>query len=103
MRYQAHGMGGMLFFEDDAVVLSLPKTGRGGQTEDQTRSVVRLRFDGVDNARRVVNAERLPGIVNYFIGNQPSRWLTDLPTYGALSMSSSTQALTCATTARRAP
>ena len=69
VRYQAHGMGGMLFFEDDGVALSLPKTGRAGQTEDQTRSVVRLRFDGVDNARRVVNAERLPGIVNYFTGN----------------------------------
>ena len=84
VRYQAHGMSGTLFFEDDAVALSLPKTGRAGQTEDQTRSVVRLRFDGVDNARRVVNAERLPGIVNYFIGNQPSRWLTGLPTYAGI-------------------
>ena len=71
VRYQAHGMGGMLYFEDEAVVLSLPKTDPGQLTEDQTRSIVQLRFDGVDDAHRVVNAERLPGIVNYFIGNDP--------------------------------
>ena len=84
VRYQAHAMGGMLFFEDAAVVLSLPTTDQGRQTEDQTRSVVHLCFDGVDDAHRVVNAERLPGIVNYFIGNEPSRWLTDLPTYAGI-------------------
>jgi len=84
VRYLAHAMGGMLFFEDDAVVLSLPTANRGRQTEGQTRSVVHLRFDGVDDAHRVVNAERLPGIVNYFIGNEPSRWLTDLPTYAGI-------------------
>ncbi len=84
VRYQARAMGGMLFFEDDAVVLSLPMTGPGRQTEDQFRSDVHLRFDGVDEAHRVVNAERLPGIVNYIIGNEPSRWLTNLPTYAGI-------------------
>ena len=84
VRYQARAMGGALFFEDDAVVLSLPATGHGQQPEDLTRSVVNLRFDGVDRARRLVNAERLPGKVNYLIGNQPSRWLTGLPTYGSI-------------------
>ena len=43
-----------------------------------------LRFDGVNAARRLVDAEQLPGKVNYLIGNQPSRWLTDLPTYGSI-------------------
>jgi hypothetical protein len=81
VQYQAHAMGGMLYFEDEAVVLSLPKTDPGLLTENQTRSVVRLRFDGVDGVPRLVNAERLPGIVNYFIGNEPSKWLTNLPTY----------------------
>jgi Ser-Thr-rich glycosyl-phosphatidyl-inositol-anchored membrane family/FG-GAP-like repeat/Beta-propeller repeat/FG-GAP repeat len=84
VRYQANAMGGMLFFEDDALVLSLRATDRGQQTEDQTRSVVYLRFDGVDRAHRVVNAERLPGNVNYLIGNEPSRWLTGLPTYASI-------------------
>src|SRR5450759_4319745 len=84
VRYQARAMGGVLSFEDDAVVLSLLATDRGRQTEDQTRSVVRLSFDRVDSAHQVVNAEQLPGKVNYFIGNVPSRWLTGLPTYGSI-------------------
>ena len=78
VRYQANGMGGALFFEDDTVMLSLPTP------EDQTRSVVYLRFEGVNDAHRVVNAEQLPGTVNYIIGNEPSHWLTDLPTYAGI-------------------
>ena len=77
VRYQAQAMGGRLFFEDNAVVLSLPVTESG-------RQVVRLHFDGVDKTHRVVNAERLPGTVNYILGNDPSRWLTGLPTYGSI-------------------
>jgi hypothetical protein len=32
-------------------------------------------------APRVSGQERLPGKVNYFMGNDPARWRTDLPTY----------------------
>ena len=84
VRYQVRALGGMLFFEDDGVALSLPTTDRGQQTEDRTRSVVHLRFDGMDNAHRVVVADKLPGIVNYFIGNEPAHWLTNLPTYAGI-------------------
>jgi hypothetical protein len=83
VRYQAQAMGGTLFFEDNGVVLSLP-TIDPQQTENQTRSVVHLRFDGIVDAHRLVNAERLPGIVNYFIGNEPSHWRTNLPTYAGI-------------------
>jgi hypothetical protein len=84
VRYQALAMGGMLSFEDNAVVLSLPAAGREPQAREPTRSVVYLRFDGVSDARRVANSERLPGIFNYFIGSDPSRWLTGLPTYAGI-------------------
>ncbi len=84
VRYQARAMGGTLYFEDEALVLSLPAAGHGQQPQDSPYSVVRLTFEGVNSARRLVNAEQLPGKVNYLIGNQPSRWLTDLPTYGSI-------------------
>lgn len=29
--------------------------------------------------------EPLPGKVNYFIGNDPKKWRTDIPTYGAVA------------------
>jgi hypothetical protein len=82
--YQTRAMGGILSFEDDAVALSLPAAGRGGQTEGQSRFVARLRFDGADDARRLVNAESLPGVVNYFTGSDSSHWRTNLPTYAGI-------------------
>jgi hypothetical protein len=84
VRYQARALGGQLVFEDEAVVLSLPATERGRPADDPGRAVVRLRFDGLGAAPRVVTAERLPGIVNYFVGDAPSRWLTNLPTYAGI-------------------
>ena len=66
---------------DDSVVLSLPKTGVDGHPGDSAWSIVQLHLDGVDGAHQVVYAERLPGVVNYFIGNEASRWRTNLPTY----------------------
>jgi hypothetical protein len=84
VRFQARTMGGTVYFEDAAVVLSLPMQDSARPTGSETHSAVQLTFDGVSAAHRVVNAERLPGIVNYFIGNQPSRWLTDLPTYAGI-------------------
>ncbi len=77
VHYQAHAMDGLLFFEDAAVVLSLPATGSGQQ-------VIHLHFDGISETHRVVDAEQLPGKVNYLIGNQPSGWLTDVPTYRSI-------------------
>ena len=77
-------MGGMVFFINDAVVLSLPTVESGQQTEDHTQTIVQMHLDGVDEAHRVVSAERLPGTVNYFIGNQPSHWRTNLPTYAGI-------------------
>ncbi len=84
VRFQTHALGGEVFFIADSVVLSLPKTEVGGHPGDQTQSIVRLHLDGVDEAHQVVNAERLPGVVNYFVGNQSSRWRTNLPTFAGV-------------------
>jgi hypothetical protein len=82
--YQARAMGGMVFFINDAVVLSLPNTGGIQQKGDQTQTIVQLHLDGADSAHKVVNAERMPGTVNYFIGNKPSQWHINLPTYAGI-------------------
>jgi uncharacterized repeat protein (TIGR01451 family) len=99
-RFQAHGMGSTLFFTPDEVVLSLPVysqqpaanhqqlTQFGPRSSSVVRpantpasSVVRLRFEGANPTPRIAGAHRLPGIVNYFIGNDPANWHTELPTY----------------------
>ena len=46
-------------------------------------TVLRVRLDGANpNAREVEGIEQLQGKVNYFIGNDSSKWLTDIATYG---------------------
>ncbi len=43
--------------------------------------VVRLRLVGVKPDAEVIGHDELPGKVNYFIGNDPKKWHTNVPTY----------------------
>ena len=43
--------------------------------------VVRLRLVGAKPHAAVAGSEELPGKANYFIGNDPKKWRTDVPTY----------------------
>jgi CSLREA domain-containing protein len=40
-----------------------------------------MRFDGASKPSSVEGLEKLPGIVNYFIGSEPQNWRTNIPTY----------------------
>lgn len=99
VRFQAHGMGSTLFFTPGEVVLSLPAPSpardseaspstlqqiRNPQSQIRNPSVVRLRFEGANPEPEVTGADRLPGVVNYFIGNDPAKWRTRLPTYAGI-------------------
>lgn len=42
---------------------------------------LRMEFLGADAAARVVGENQMPGSVNYFLGNDPARWRTGVPTY----------------------
>ena len=43
--------------------------------------VVRMKFVGANQTSKVSGNDKLPGIVNYFIGNDPEKWHTKIPTY----------------------
>jgi hypothetical protein len=45
-------------------------------------AVLRMTFAGGNPARQAVGDDELPGRVNYFIGNDPTKWRTNVPTYG---------------------
>ncbi len=47
-------------------------------------SVLRMRFDGANPAAEIAGTKRLPGKTNYFIGNDPKKWHTDVPSYEAV-------------------
>jgi Tol biopolymer transport system component/photosystem II stability/assembly factor-like uncharacterized protein len=49
-------------------------------------TVVRMRLEGANvNARGIEGVDELPGKVNYFLGNDSSKWLTDIPTYSKVA------------------
>ena len=51
------------------------------QPQPAKRAVVRMKFAGADSRAVVAGADELPGKVNYFIGNKPKKWRTNVPTY----------------------
>ena len=58
--------------------LGQPASDHGLRTDD---SVLRLRLVGANLRSAVTGADPLPGKAHYFLGNEPSRWHTNVPTY----------------------
>lgn len=78
VQFQAHDLGGTLYFSENEVVLSLP------DIESDLDHSIRFQFVGTEPDIKIHEGSTLPGVVNYLIGNQQSEWLTDLPTYGEI-------------------
>ncbi len=90
VKYLARGRAYTLFLTRDEAVLRLrsqksvdprqlpPTTDRWPQTTD---SVLRLRLVGASFNAAVTGGDELPGKANYFIGNDPSKWRTNVRTY----------------------
>lgn len=97
VRYLTRGSGSTLFLTDDEAVLVLSRHEKAPESEtmspldrrDRGRrekgkrvsSVVRMKLEGSKPKPRLDGLDRLPGNVNYFIGNDPKKWRTDVPTY----------------------
>src|SRR5438046_29660 len=78
VKFLARGSGYTVFLAATEMVLSL----RGKSADSTTEpKVVRLRLDGANPSPKAVGLEELPGKVNYFIGNDPKKWRTDISTY----------------------
>ena len=59
-----------------------PNSGKGGVAagiEFQSPQVVRMRLAGGNAKARVIGLDELPGRNNYFIGNDPKKWRTNVP------------------------
>ena len=48
-------------------------------------AVVRFGLLGTNPHTRVVGLDKLPGVVNYYLGDDPRRWRTGVPTYAEVS------------------
>ena len=73
-----------VFITDREAVVVLP--GRPGGSKRS--HAVRVRLEGSRGASQTRGVDRQPGVVNYLIGQDRSRWRTGVPTYGRVRLSS---------------
>ncbi len=88
VQFQAHAMGGSVFFTPKEVVLSLPiqhSPELALVSNPNQKAVVGMQFVGANVAPTVSGGEQLPGIVNYFYGSDPSQWMTNIATYSGIT------------------
>ena len=72
--------GGTLFFTPGEAVLTLPDP-----SDIVTTTVVRLRYSGANASPTISARNALPGVVNYLIGGDATKWRTNVPTYAGIS------------------
>jgi len=73
--YLLRGRGYTVSLLPAAAVLTL------GGPHDGASSELRLTFEGASPADPLIGEDTLPGVCNYFIGSDPGRWRTGVPTY----------------------
>jgi hypothetical protein len=77
IRYVSHGSGYELMLAQNEAVLALKQPSK----RQPLASILRLGLEGTNTAAAVGGVEKLAGRVNYFIGNDPRKWHTDVPSY----------------------
>ena len=76
--YMAHGSGYGLFLTAHEAVFSLQGSSKEGATSSAS---VRVQLEGASSQPRISGTDPLPGKSNYFIGNDSSRWIHDVPQF----------------------
>jgi hypothetical protein len=93
--YLARGRGYTLFLTPTKEVLALrraipspekrnPQIG-AIDSPKHSRSVLQFELVGANKDAPVSATDRLPGISNYYIGNDPAKWRAGIPNYGSVS------------------
>src|SRR2546426_4711209 len=102
VKFLSRGRGYTLFLTPTEAVLALrhkdplaPSAGERARVRGNSQSsprptegegqgegaILRMHLLGANAQSKVTGLDKLPGIVNYFIGNDPTKWRTNIPTY----------------------
>ena len=94
VRFFSRGRGYSLFLTGSDAVLTLQSGGKSTATRElgklppsslprsqSEQTSLRMAVLGANPKAKTVGLEKLPGIANYYIGNDPSKWRTNVPTY----------------------
>jgi uncharacterized protein (TIGR03437 family) len=78
VKFLSRGDGYSLFLTSNEVVFTL-RTPAGVEAPP---SVFRMELLGAERNAQVSGADKLPGVANYFIGNDPKKWRSGISAYG---------------------
>jgi hypothetical protein len=85
VRFLSRGSGYGLYLTAGEAVLVLakpnPAAKRDAQAQEAKSVTLRMSLVGANRKSLVNGLEELPGKANYFIGNDPAKWRTNVPTY----------------------
>ena len=93
VKFLARGQGYGLFLTGQEAVLTLhaPQSAKAGQGSAPhgpaqlppagSTDVVRMQLRGANATAQPTGVDALPGTANYFIGNDPSKWHANVPTF----------------------
>jgi len=84
VRFLARGQGYQLFLEPTVATLSL----RSAKPEKQTFSTLRLKLVGANAKAKAKGVDKVPGVSNYLIGNDKSKWHTGIANYAKVQFDS---------------
>jgi beta-propeller repeat-containing protein/ASPM-SPD-2-Hydin domain-containing protein/HYDIN/CFA65/VesB family protein len=91
VRYISRGNGYTLFLTGDEAILKLRQGDRSSQLgarrraphtlQDDSVAMLHMRLAGANPAATIAGLDEQAGKSNYFIGNDPSKWRTNVPNY----------------------
>jgi hypothetical protein len=79
VKFLARGHGYSLFLTGNEAVLSLQK--RGKTKAEDKNAVVKMQIQGANASPKASGLDETGGKSNYFIGNNPEKWQTEVPNY----------------------
>jgi hypothetical protein len=87
VKFLSRGAGHILFLTPSKAVLVLtrrePAHTESGKTEGRSSgTVLNMSFVGANRQLQISGRDEFSGKVSYFIGNDPSKWRTNISTYG---------------------
>jgi uncharacterized protein (TIGR03437 family) len=88
VQFLSRGSGYALFLAPGEVVLSLerqqptPAAEKGQPPAAASANTLRMSLIGANAKASAVGLAPQPGVVSYFIGNDPKKWRSGIPTYG---------------------
>ncbi len=87
--FEARGASGTLMFSRQRISLALPMSEgdfppKGTAVSGTSPSVLSIELLGADSTTEIVGTGLLPGVVNYVIGNDPSRWYLGIETHAGI-------------------